>query len=124
MSTSLTGPSQHFQKIKRETRIGLSTPTAQPRNSVGKGKSTTPKPGKSTGSKRTQAESFTTADQDDDEEVFLSPLKGGSSDRTVISVDSNGSPKKVKLEQAVQNGPVCKAEELTADGIVDLVQDS
>ena len=86
------------------------------------GGSKTPKSGKSTGSKRKLAECFNGPDEDDDEPFFTS-LKGESAGYA-ISVDDNGSPKKVKIEKSMRNGPVCKTEEMTADGAIDLVDDA
>jgi len=116
----LTRSSQHFQKIKKQTKDGTSEPSTPRKQSVATNK--TPTSGKSTGSKkRKQAESFN-APLDDDEEPSLSYSKGGSAGRA-ISVDGNGSPKKIKTEHSLQDGPICKTEELTEDGAVDLVDD-
>ncbi|KAI9873375.1 MAG: hypothetical protein M1830_000475 [Pleopsidium flavum] len=114
---------QHYQKIKRESKNGSSAPSTPRKPSTANGKTATPKSTKSTGSKRKQAESFDSTMQDDDEEGFLASLKGSSSG-DCVSVNGDGSPKKVKLEASLQDGPVCKVEEKTADGSVDLVEDS
>lgn len=82
-----------------------------------------PVSGKSTGSKkRKQAESLN-ATNEDDEEPSLPYLKGGSA-RRAISVDGDGSPKRMKTEHSSQMGPICKTEDLTEDGAVNLVDDA
>lgn len=86
------------------------------------GNNKTPKSGKATGSKRKLAESSNATNQDDEEPVVQS-FKKDSTDYAIL-VDDNGSPKKVKVERPLRDGPVCKAEDLTEDGVVDLVDDA
>lgn len=122
-SPAYTLHSQHYQKIKREAKNGGSAPSTPRKSSTANGKNTTPKSTKSAGSKRQQAESFNSENQDDDEEGFFASFKGSSSGDG-FSANGDGSPKKVKLEASFQDGPVCKAEEKTADGSIDLEQES
>lgn len=120
MTVLLRRSSQHYQKIKKSTKDGGTEPTTPRKPSVGNNR--TPKSGKSTGSKRKAAESFNN-NNEDDEEPALSYTKGGSAFR-VVSVDDNGSPKKIKVEHHFQNGQICKTEDLTEEGAVDLLDDA